>query len=376
MTARKLNYKSRFVYTSVWLCVPLLLCARLVAAEQNGQKTTNSIPIRGLHLSAPSKKEVPVAIEFIRNDLAKEGVNTLVLEFNYNFDFRSRTEFASPSSIGSEEAREIARACREKGIQLIPGINCLGHQSWAKRNGRLLEKHPEFDETPGKFADNEGIYCRSYCPLHPEVHPVLFTLIDELAKACEATAFHVGMDEVFILADADCPRCQYQQPADMFATEVRALHEHLKTIGCRMWMWGDRFLDGKSTALGKWEASVNGTAVAIDLVPKDIVICDWHYDKAPETPQFFARKGFEVVACPWRKPPVALAQLAHVRAIRLDPDKEKARRGLGMMETTWCGFSAFLKAYRSAQTDGGQGNSAAETATCFRKLFSAIREEQ
>ena len=35
----------------------------------------------------------------------------------------------------------------------------------------------EFDETPGKYPNNEGIYCRSYCPLHPEVHEVLFDLV-------------------------------------------------------------------------------------------------------------------------------------------------------------------------------------------------------
>jgi hypothetical protein len=37
-----------------------------------------------------------------------------------------------------------------------------------------LRAHPEFDETPGKYPSNEGIYCRSYCPLHPQVHDVVF----------------------------------------------------------------------------------------------------------------------------------------------------------------------------------------------------------
>ncbi len=340
------------------------------------RETPGDIPIRGLHLSAPAKKDLTVLIEFIRNALPREGVNTLVLEFSYNFDYRSRPEFANASALDKNDVQQILKACRENQIELIPQMNCLGHQSWAKRNGRLLEKHPEFDETVGKYPDNEGIYCRSYCPLHPEVHKVLFDLIDELAGACEAKAFHVGMDEVFILADPDCPRCKGKDPAQLFADEVKTLHAHLKSIGCRTWMWGDRFLDGKSTRLGKWEASENGTQSAIDLVPKDIVICDWHYDRAPETPLLFAKKGFDVVVCPWRKPDVALAELAHVREIQNNPEPAIARHALGMMQTTWCGPLPFAKAYQ-AQASGAapEKNSASESAYCFRSLFKAIREK-
>jgi hypothetical protein len=170
--------------------------------------TNELIPVRGLHLSAPAKKDLGTALAFIREALPKERVNTLILEFDFNYDFRARPEFANPSALSKDEVQQIAKTCRDNGIELIPQINCLGHQSWSRRNGRLLEKHPEFDETPGKYPNNEGIYCRSYCPLHPEVHAVLFDLIDELARACDAKAFHVGMDEVFILADPD----RYAQP--------------------------------------------------------------------------------------------------------------------------------------------------------------------
>jgi hypothetical protein len=255
-------------------------------------------------------------------------------------------------------------------------INCLGHQSWAKRTGRLLEKHPEFDETPGKFPENKDIYCRSYCPLHPDVHKVLFNLIDELCDACNAKSFHVGMDEVFILADPDCPRCAGKSPAQLFATEVQTLHSHLHSKHYRMWMWGDRFLDGKATHLGKWEASENGTQAAVDLVPKDIVICDWHYDTAPNTPQFFASKGFDVVICPWRKAKVGLDELQHMRELRHNSDAAVSRHALGVVQTTWCGLPRFASAYRTL-TPGAvpEKNSAAESADCFAQVFGAMRDK-
>jgi hypothetical protein len=363
----------------IWRLFTFLLIAwmssyiGMAAGQRPLREASGALAVRGLHLSAPARKDVAAAVDFIRKKLPGAGVNTLVLEFDYQFDFKSRPEFVDPSALGKDEVQLILKACRENQIELIPQLNCLGHQSWAKRNARLLEKHPEFDETPGKYPDNQGIYCRSYCPRHPEVHKVVFELMDELAKACEARAFHIGMDEVFILADQDCPRCEGKNPAQLFADEVKTLHAHLKKIGCRTWMWGDRFLDGKSTGLGKWEASENGTEPAIDLVPKDIVICDWHYERATETPRVFARKGFEVVVCPWRKPDVALAQLAQVQAIRAGADPAVARRALGMMQTTWCGFSPFAKAYESGGTPGK--NSASKSAQCFAALFKAIREK-
>src|SRR3954469_7545960 len=154
----------------------------------------DSLPIRALHVGVPAKRDLTNALLFIRDELPKQEVNTLVLEFDFNFNFQSRPEFHDDAALGKDEADQIVEACRHAHIQLIPQINCLGHQSWAKRNGRFLDKHPEFDETPGKYPDNEGIYCRSYCPLHPQVHKVLFDLIDELADACKATAIHVGLD--------------------------------------------------------------------------------------------------------------------------------------------------------------------------------------
>lgn len=352
----------------------LLSVATLFVVEVGSEKGGEALPVRGIHFSAPSKRDLPACIEFIREVLPKEGVNTLILEFNYRYDYKSRPEFANPSALGKKEVRQIVKACREAGIELIPQINCLGHQSGGRHTGALLTKHPEFDETPGKYPENQGIYCRSYCPLHPEVHKVLFDLIDELAKACEAKSFHVGMDEVFIIGDEDCPRCRGKSPAELFAGEVKVLRDHLKKIGCRMWMWGDRFIDGKKTGIGKWDASENGTHPAVDNVPKDIVICDWHYGKAYETPRFFAEKGFQVVACPWKSSSVALAQLGHIRSIRKDKNKAVAGRGLGMVQTTWCGFGSFIKAYKALEKAEEEARSnASGSARCFRALFEGIR---
>ena len=333
------------------------------------QAASPTLPVRGLHTAAPKPDEIPLALRFIQEALPKEGVNTFVLEFNYGYQFTRRPEVADPNPLTADQVKQLAAACRAAGVQLIPQVNCLGHQSWAKTTFGLLRAHPEFDETPGKYPDNQGIYCRSYCPLHPELHAVLFDVIDELGDAAQATAFHAGMDEVFLIGEEDCPRCRGRNKAELFAGEVRAIHDHLAQSGRAMWMWGDRFLDGEVTGIGKWEASMVQTEPAVRLVPKDIVICDWHYDRALPTAVHFAIEGFPVVSCPWRKPNVALGELRQIRDARAHATEAIAGRMQGILQTTWGGFGPFANAYFGQPADPRT----TEALQTFRALFEEIR---
>jgi hypothetical protein len=331
-----------------------------------------SPPIRGLHLAAPKSDEIPLAVKFIQEALPKEGVNVLVLEFNYRYQFTKRPEVAEPDALSLQDVKQIVAACRKAGVRLVPQINLLGHQSWQKNTAALLRAYPEFDETPEKYPDNEGIYCRSYCPLHPQVHDVVFDLIDELAEACESDAFHVGMDEVFLIGEDDCERCKGKDKAELFAAETIILHDHLAKSNRTMWMWGDRLLDGGTTGIGKWEASENKTSPAVRLIPKDIMICDWHYDRALPTTEHFAVEGFPVLASPWRRPDVALAQLQSIRSVRAHATEAIAARMQGVLQTTWAGFGPFVKAYFGEK----QANAnAVEAVSCFRALFRELRAQ-
>src|SRR5271157_3398459 len=112
-------------------------------------------PVRGLHLSAPAADDIPLAVRFIKEALPKEGVNVLVLEFDYHYRFSRRPEVAEPDALSPDDVRVLASACKDAGVKLIPEIDLLGHQSWEKATGGLLRAHPEFDETPGKYPLNQ-----------------------------------------------------------------------------------------------------------------------------------------------------------------------------------------------------------------------------
>ena len=97
--------------------------------------------------------------------LAKLGINCLILEVNYGFEFQSHPELRhGDRQITKAGAKRFRAKCNDNGIELVPQFQCLGHQSWSKNTGPLLTKYPELDLTPGAFPDNKGIYCREWDP--------------------------------------------------------------------------------------------------------------------------------------------------------------------------------------------------------------------
>ncbi len=271
-------------------------------------------------------KEIPA--------LAQMGVNVVILEVNYGFAYQSHPELrASETPITHDGARRLLASCRAHGIRLIPQFSCLGHQSWAKRTFPLLTKYPELDLTPGAFEGNEGIYCREWDPLNPKVCEIVFPMLDELLDAFDADAMHVGMDEVFLIGSEHSPSTKGKDPAEVFAKAVNDLYAHLvKDKGVEMLMWGDRLIDADVHKYGRWEASDNGTAAAIDKVAKDIIICDWHYERRDSYPSvpMFLEKGFRVLPAGWNKVEATQALIRY--SAGLDDPKM-----LGHLFTTWSG---------------------------------------
>ncbi len=336
------------------------------------------LPIRGFSIGAPSKDSVETFVKFIDEVLGPQHVNTLLLRIDYNYDYKSHPELREDNPLTKSDMKKIVRACKKHGIRIIPQINMLGHQSWAGHLGKLLEVYPEFDETPWvrmpedyKWPNKDGLYCKSYCPLHPKVHEAVFDLIDEITEVCETDAFHAGMDEVFYIGDDKCPRCGGRDKAELFAGEVTRIHDHLKQNGKELWIWGDRLLDGKTTGMGMWEASMNTTFRAIDLIPKDVVICDWHYERADPTAAYFAIKGFRVVTCPWNRPQVAVKQLRQMTELRENATPEMKDRFYGMIQTIWTNADNFTGIY-NGPLDGTDNNT--KSVKCFTTLFKAINE--
>ncbi|HZK93979.1 MAG TPA: family 20 glycosylhydrolase, partial [Prolixibacteraceae bacterium] len=200
----------------------------------NRSFSQDTLPVRGFCIGAPKTMEVDAFIKFITEELVPRKVNTLILRIDYNYQFESHPELRDESALSKDDVKKMADVCHKNQIRIIPQINLLGHQSWAEKVTNLLRVYPQFDETPQvempknyKWPNSDSLYCKSYCPLHPDVHKIVFALVDEICDAFETDAFHAGMDEVFYIGDDKCPRCSGKDKAELFAGEVNLIRNHL-----------------------------------------------------------------------------------------------------------------------------------------------------
>jgi hypothetical protein len=285
---------------------------------------------RGVHLWLDNESAARSLVKTLPQ-LATTGVNVVVVEVNYSFEFQAHPELRNRRFVTRATAHELAETAHRHGIRLIPEFNCLGHQSFGKQIGPLLRLHPEFNETPAQSLTDKNIYCLEWRPDAPGLNDLIFSLIDEMADAFEADAFHVGMDEVYLLGSGTNASGSRPAPAELYAGQVRALHDHI--VGRRhmeMLMWADRIIGPKFQGHSRYDNDLNDLSAAIDLIPKDIIQCDWHYEWKKSYPSvpYLISKGFRV----W---PSGFEPLAASRAFSDYAHGLKSDRVIGYLATTW-----------------------------------------
>jgi hypothetical protein len=119
--------------------------------------------------------------------------------------------------------------------------------------------------------------------------------------------------------------------------------------------------------MGMWEASMNNTYRAVDMIPKDVFICDWHYERPDQTAVYFAMKGLTVATCPWRDPAVAVLQADDMVKFRQNSTPEMKDRFAGIIQTVWSSPEQFFKEYDNPDM------SSKTSGACFRTLFDRIK---
>lgn len=314
-------------------------------------------PFRALHFGMADPQDIPTLQRLIREVLPRHKTNTVIAEIRYHFQFRSHPEINEKTMFNDSQVRDLSRLCRDHSVRLIPLLNCFGHQSWGtERIDGLLRAYPQFNETPCK----PKVITYSWCGSDPRIAPIVCELIDELIDAFETEAIHLGMDEVLELAL--CPFCRSKSPAELFAKVVNEFHRHV--VGkrkVRMLIWGDRLIDGLKTPYNPMNGSRNGTHPALHMVPKDILLCDWHYHLHESYPsvEMFADAGFDFVACGWRNKDAIKAFISYAR-------KHGKDRYRGYVATNWGQYTAVARYLLDGLAEGANAAEIQNVADCYR----------
>lgn len=266
---------------------------------------TKDNPFVGFHTRIGEHTAVEPMIKLIEEGLAPLGFNAVILEFNPGFSYKCFPEYSN-GTITAEDCKKIKEVCDKHRIEVIPLFQCLSHQSGNGKDASawpLLKAHPEFCETPNVPDDAEwpDFYQHSWCASNYDIYKYIFPMMDEIIEALDAKTVHIGMDEVFEIADENCPHCKGKDPAVLFADTVKYIHDHLTQKGIKMMMWGDRLLNADELGYQMWEADKFGISPAFDMedkVTRDITITDWHYDyhsSGYPSIEKFMKAGFDVI---------------------------------------------------------------------------------
>src|SRR4030095_5516844 len=106
------------------------------------------------------------------------------------------------------------------------------------------------------------------------------------------------------------------------------------------------------------------------MIPKDVIICDRHYERADKTPVYFAMKGLNVITCPWNRPEIAVIQTNDMISFRKSASKEMQSHFSGMMQTVWSPADNFLDAFYSKKP--ARDGSDRTDWKCFVEMYTVI----
>ena len=264
------------------LLIVVLFVISLGFSIESAQALVIKQPIRAVHVVLN-----PLAVsDLIKlTDLATNaGFNTIILDMDNQVAFHSFPGQLSKKAWALDEFLSAVKYIRSKGMEVIPEVHLLSHQQ------RFFAiAHPEL-----MFGSSIN-----YNPGNPTVYKLIFPYLEEIISTINPRAIHIGHDEVW-----------GKLPANLFLLDVNLLHDFLKHKNIETWMWGDMLVSRTEipSKSSDFLSNLNGNAfgygskLRINL-PKDIVICDWHYDDTrADFPSLDAFKvdGFRVLGATYR----------------------------------------------------------------------------
>jgi hypothetical protein len=283
---------------------------------------------RSVHLCVFPNTELPAIRQAILV-AARYKYNAVVIEPWASLTSRKRPETAYPHAYTPEQVRPLVQLVRSLGMEMIPMLNSWGHASGMRSRSSqhvVLDRFPQFRD----LYEPDGW---SFCLSNPAIYPHLFDRYGELLELSGPTRyFHVGMDEAWgHLGLTESKECRGDNPRKLIVDHLLKLHGYFAQRKIQTIMWHDMFIQRNHPTLGRLSPANSippiDSHLALDELPKDVVIAAWNYDTGQEwpVPKYFHEKGYPVVVCPWKSQRNTVSLLNTAKKLDL----------MGLMETTW-----------------------------------------
>lgn len=310
--------KKVFVIILYFLLISLLLSYG-VNIEVSAQPMVKSVKAFHFVLLA-----VPLDKAYWMVDEAKKaGYNTIVVQIADGVKLVNAPWKPRDDAWSKEEFISWIEYAKKRELEIVPEFKLLTHQ----------EKFFQ-DRFPGLMYNS-----KTYDPSKEDVYQKVFALVDEVIDIVHPAAIHIGHDEVAGFNKTSREKWLKSDenvlPAELFYKDVMQIYNYLKKKGIETWMWGDmlispdEFPDLPEESKRPFHGALAGYGKQLRAkLPKDIVICDWHYnDEQEEFPSLstFQKEGFRVIGVTWVKE----------KTIKNFSRYAAKHNAYGMMATTW-----------------------------------------
>lgn len=294
-----------------------LASLRQIIHKENGNifipqllvKDSPKYPFRGIKLYLPGKENIQFFKRFIKDFAALYKFNKIILELNANMrldkhpelnigavEFAGHLNFsrldrppgvhkeyqnsshqdnADGQILEKEEVADIVNYIRKFNIEVIPELPSLTHSYY------LLAGHKELAENLNQP------YPDTYCPLKPEIYKIYFDVIDEYIDVIHPAMIHVGHDEWRMEKDI-CELCRGKDYGELYANDLKKIHDHLAKKGIKTAIWGDHLLESVTEKDHQtWKSSTGyqykipgalRPEQVLKLIPKDILVFNWFWN--------------------------------------------------------------------------------------------------
>jgi len=229
------------------------------------------------------------------------------------------------NACGCDDGSTVAIG-KDLGVTLVPQLNAFGHASSSRActlKHATLDLKPEYEPLfePGGW---------NWCLTNPAAQAKLREIIDELHEAFgRPPFFHLGCDEA---QPPSCPECRKVPYGDLVCRHIVGLAEFVASCGARAMIWHDMLLkEGDPRWKGFTACGTDETVKLADLLPKDVVVCDWEYGNRDKdldnwpTAEYLLGKGLTVATSPFVNWKTFSKQAEYIAK----------HGGFGYVQTTW-----------------------------------------
>ncbi len=241
--------------------------------------------------------------ETLWNDLVEEmaraGVNMVVLDLGDGVQYRSHPEIAVTGAWSREKLREEITRLRDRGIEPIPKMNfSTAHDAWL------------------------GEYSR--CVSSPRYYTVCRDLIEEAIELFDQPRFfHLGMDEETWEHQRHYAYAVVRQH-ELWWEDLHFLVQQVERHGVRAWVWSDYYWHHPETFQQN--------------MPRTVLQSNWYYGAEMDTQDVAVRAYIELAQHGFEQIPTGSNwsnDVNFVRTVRFCREHIPAERLLGFVQTSW-----------------------------------------